>query len=81
MSDIVERCPHEYHEREASVYAEGLCPLCLLAEIARLRAAIKSVSSKECPCTTCQILWRALGAKSVRNDGEGEYVKLKIDDA
>jgi hypothetical protein len=53
----------------------------LRAEIERLRAAIKSVSSKECPCTTCQILWRALGAKSVRNDGEGEYVKLKIDDA
>ena len=31
-------CPHAYHDQEASISTDGLCPLCLLAEIERLRA-------------------------------------------
>lgn len=32
-------CPHSYEDREASVYTEGLCPLCLCAKIERYRIA------------------------------------------
>lgn len=29
-------CPHEFHESEAAVATEGLCPLCLAADVNRL---------------------------------------------
>ena len=33
-------CPHDLSEREASVYTEGYCPICMAAEIERLTDAL-----------------------------------------
>jgi hypothetical protein len=43
MSD----CPHEFWEREASVGGDGYCPLCMAAEIERLRQGNKAVDAQE----------------------------------
>jgi hypothetical protein len=38
MSGVVEvNCPHNFDEREIAVTADGYCPLCMAAEIKRLR--------------------------------------------
>jgi regulator of replication initiation timing len=34
-------CPHAYHDQEASISTDGLCPLCLLADNERLTATCK----------------------------------------
>lgn len=34
-------CGHDINEREVAVTADGMCPLCMTAEIERLRAAIR----------------------------------------
>ena len=38
-------CPHSLDQREASVYTEGLCPLCLCAKLERYRIAIEQTKS------------------------------------
>ena len=47
-------CPHEFHESEAAVATEGLCPLCLAADVnrlmienERLRAVLKEIVDVE----------------------------------
>ena len=35
-------CEHDFAEREASVATEGLCPLCMVAELTRLRAVAEA---------------------------------------
>lgn len=35
-------CAHEFWESESAVAVDGLCPLCLHAENAKMRAALKS---------------------------------------
>jgi hypothetical protein len=38
------KCEHDINERECAVTADGMCPLCLAAEIERLRALLKGVA-------------------------------------
>jgi hypothetical protein len=35
------KCSHDFSERESSVATEGYCPICMAAEIERLRAALR----------------------------------------
>jgi len=36
-------CEHRITEMDTAVIADGMCPLCLAAEIARLRAALTEI--------------------------------------
>lgn len=40
-------CPHAFDDREASVYTEGLCPLCLCALVERYRIAMSWIEDRE----------------------------------
>lgn len=33
-------CPHDITERDVAVLADGYCPLCMVAELGRLRAVV-----------------------------------------
>lgn len=50
MSD----CPHEIWERESDVTADGSCPICLRAEVERLKAKIAYVHQRS--QRACEIL-------------------------
>ncbi len=61
-------CPHEYHEREASVATEGYCPICMAAEIERLRAALTELHA---------MVWGE--CSSILNEDSGGSGKLDIE--
>lgn len=37
-------CPHDISEQDVATQADGLCPLCLAADNARLRAALQKIA-------------------------------------
>jgi hypothetical protein len=40
-------CPHSFDDLETSVYAEGLCPLCLCAKLERYRIAFSWMEDQD----------------------------------
>jgi hypothetical protein len=42
-------CPHDISEQDVASQADGLCPLCLAAEVNRLRIALESLTTDPPP--------------------------------
>jgi hypothetical protein len=42
---MVEPCPHDISEQDVAAQADGLCPLCLLAEVILLKSALESIDA------------------------------------
>jgi hypothetical protein len=42
-------CPHDISEQDVASQADGLCPLCLAAEVNRLRIALESLTKDPPP--------------------------------
>jgi hypothetical protein len=41
--ELIAGCPHDISEQDVACQADGLCPLCLAAEVNRLRLALESI--------------------------------------
>lgn len=59
-SSIPVRCEHDLNAREVAVTADGYCPLCMDAEIDRLRTALEKVRASKMPGESRVIAIRAL---------------------
>ena len=54
--EMVEPCPHDISEQDVAAQADGLCPLCLAADIVKLRqrvTALETIIAEDLPAEDC----------------------------
>lgn len=43
--ELIETCPHDISERDVAHQVDGLCPLCLAADVHRLSKALEKIDA------------------------------------
>ena len=43
--EMVKPCPHDVSEQDVAAQADGLCPLCMVAEVRLLISALESIDA------------------------------------
>lgn len=43
--DMIEPCPHDISDQDVAAHADGLCPLCLAADVNRLCIALEQIDA------------------------------------